>query len=153
MIKRSTGSSAQKCDVYSLGITFIECAFAFHYYDNYIECIKNKESSKLMNAIFRYVPPTESQPELESLILSSVIQNNDGDWNIIDEKHPIDKIVYTKNTDTEPMNYTLEDLYRDILEIHERYPIFKKMIKINPDERCSINNVITVCLENIRLLQ
>ena len=150
MIKRSTGSSAQGCDVYSLGITFIECAFAFHYYDTYNECKNNKESlSYLMYDIFRYVPPVESQPELKSLILSSVIQNNDGDWNIIDENHPIDKtIVYTKNTGTESINYTLGDLYRDILDIHKKYPIFRKMIIEDPNGRCSIDEVISVC-ENI----
>jgi hypothetical protein len=102
-----------------------------------------------MYAIFRYVPPTESQlqpqPQPQSLVLPHVIQNNDGDWNISNEIHSINTFVCTKNTDTEHIKYTLEDLYRDILAIHKKYPIFKKMIEINPGSRCSIADVISEC--------
>ena len=173
IIKRSEVSSVQKCDVYSLGITFIECAFAFHYNHRYNECKNNKKSSSLsylMQDIFRYVPPVESQSEskLESLTLLPVIENKSGYLTIIAQKHPIGTIVYTKkadtdtenadtdtkkadtdtkkaDTDTETINYTLGDLYRDILDIHEKYPILRRMIIEDHNGRCTIDDVISAC--------
>jgi len=144
-------SSAQKCDVYSLGISFIECAFAFHYYDKYIECIK-PPVAKLFNSILRYVPIDVSSSQSYKLNLLKITIQIDSTTKvqslaIPSVVHETKTILFKKNmhTDTGPIDYTLGDLYNDIRAIHDKYPIFKKMIVINPDNRCSIADVISEC--------
>lgn len=55
------------------------------------------------------------------------------------ENHSKDIVVCVLNNET---NYTLGDLYTDIMDIHNKYPIFRKMIEIEPRKRYSIKDVI-----------
>ena len=41
--------------------------------------------------------------------------------------------------------YTIQTLYDNIIAIHAEYPLFQRMIKIIPDKRCSIDDIITEC--------
>jgi hypothetical protein len=40
---------------------------------------------------------------------------------------------------------TYQKLYDNIIAIHKKYPLFQRMIKIEPNERCSIDDIITEC--------
>jgi serine/threonine protein kinase len=133
-------------DNYSLGITFIERAFAFHCWEKYSKIIASSSaSSSLFDSVLRYVPPNESQPcELESDTLKLYSHRYERYLGI--EFHGVDHemktVICSLGLETE---YTLGDLYKDICKIHERYPLFRKMIEIDPVKRYSINNVIKEC--------
>ena len=123
-------------DNYSLGITFIECAFAFHYREQYIKII-SLQSSSLFDCVLRCVPPIK----IESNTLNLYCHKLRGlaEIEYTGENHSKDIVVCVLNNET---NYTLGNLYTDIMDIHDKYPIFRKMIKIEPRNRYSIKDVI-----------
>jgi serine/threonine protein kinase len=148
MIDNKEITDLTKCDVYSLGITFIECAFAVKYPDTYKNCLSSKASEKLFYFILRYdyslklsSPPTE-------FILSVVTVDRLGKVEITTTTYVAEKVVYTFRE----ISYTLSDLYTNVLAIHTAYPLFQDMIKTNHVDRCSIDDVIRNGNEIIRTL-
>jgi serine/threonine protein kinase len=121
-------------DIYSLDITFIECAFAFHYREQYIK-IMSLQSSSLFDCVLRCVPPIKTESNTLNLYCHKLRR--------------LDEIEYTGETVIynidDKTNYTLGALYTNIMDIHSKYPIFRKMIEIEPHKRYSIKNVISVC--------
>jgi serine/threonine protein kinase len=142
-------TSVEKCDIYSLGITFIECAFAFEYRNRDIKSIVEHD---LFNVMTRYIPPQiDSQLPLNSLTLTQVIVIDGFVRLNIPSKLPDDihtRIIYKNNE----IVYTFENLYKDMLNIHTKYPIFRRMIAINPDDRCSIIEIINECYQQLTSL-
>lgn len=152
---QGTVESFEKCDIYSLGITFIECAFAFQHRSDYSNCFKTKESLSLLNSLLRYIPSedelTSSQiPEI--LKLSSPVNNSDGNISINNPEYEIGSIITAYDRNNTQFNYNLRDLYIKILDIHKQYPLFKKMIQINPADRCNIEHIIEECEKEIGTL-
>lgn len=137
-----TGAGLLKCDIYSLGITFIECIYALTYPDIY----KNMWIFNVFNGILQLDPDPDLTKKMEGFpekIILLIIEPNKTRKvrftmsKILDEKYP----------------YTIKTLYDNIIAIHAEYPLFQSMIKINPDERCSIDKIITECntqLESIK---
>jgi serine/threonine protein kinase len=151
MIRRNV-SNLTKCGIYSLGITFIECAFAFHYNDDYTNYFATKESISLLTYLLRYIPAEDeltSPPKIpETLKLSPVMKSDDNIW-IHDIEYKLNDIIITVGDDNSKIDltYDLKALYLNILDIHNKYSLFREMIKINPDERCSIDYIIAKCNE------
>ena len=148
MINRSV-LSVEKCDVYSLGITFIECAFALHYRDVYIDCFKKDASLSLLTSLLRYIPLEDElklSPQIPvTLTLSLPVTNSDGNIAINDITYKISDTITTYHRQNTPFKYNLKDLYLKIIDIHKNYPLFREMIKINPLDRCDINHIIAEC--------
>jgi hypothetical protein len=123
-------------DNYSLGITFIECAFAFHYREQYIKII-SLQSSSLFDCVLRCVPPIKTEPDTLNLYCHKL--RGLAEIGYTGENYSKDIVVCVLDDKT---NYTLGNLYTDIMDIHATYPIFRKMIEIEPHNRYSIKNVI-----------
>ena len=148
--------SVEKCDVYSLGISFIECAFAFHYRETYRIC--RARNLEVMDSVFRHVPTIkEIQSQSQSQSLQQVLKllvverddNNALRINRVD--YNTNYIVYETTITDKPdtLKYTVGDLYKDVLNIHAKYPIFRKMIVRNPNDRCTIQTIIDECLSKV----
>lgn len=127
--------SGKQYDNYSLGITFIECAFAFHYREKYIKI----SSNPIFHSILRYVPPSIEEQELptETLKLFTISSDRINNLTVKSFDEPKTTTIISENT------YTLGDLYADMMQIHIKYPILKKMIEIDRNKRISIDDVIT----------
>jgi serine/threonine protein kinase len=142
-------SLVEKCDVYSLGISFIECLYALDYHDTYIQCLNTQIAVMAMNVVMRYVPPInppEPQPPTDMLNLFFVYTDEKNV--LIKESFNEDKntVIFTKtNENEEHAYYRLGDLYIDIMTIHTKYPILRRMIIEDPNDRCSIDEVISAC--------
>jgi serine/threonine protein kinase len=142
--------SFEKCDIYSLGITFIECAFAFNYNDVYNNCFITVASLSLLTSLLRYIPTDDeltSPPQIpEILKLSSLVRNSGGRTYINDITYSIgDTIIGYAHGTKNQFEYKLKELYLMIIDIHKKYPLFKKMIQINPHDRCDIDYIILEC--------
>ena len=129
------GEGLLKCDIYSLGITFIECIYALTHPDIY----KNTWDSIVFNSILRLDPKEkiEGDPKKIRLLL------------IEPDKKETVKVTMTKKLKE---LYTIQTLYDNIIDIHAKYPLFQDMIKINPNERCSIDDIITKCVNELAQL-
>jgi hypothetical protein len=123
-----------KCDIYSLGITFIECAFALHYPIEYREACLN---GKIFYSILRYdttlLPALPSQQEITLDFVNS-------DGSITQYTFSPNKSM--KDTDNK---YSIQDILSCVDNIFKLYPLFKEMIITDPTERCTIDKIIKQC--------
>ena len=147
-------SLVEKCDVYSLGISFIECLYALHYYDKYIQFLNTQ--IEVMNAVMRYVPPTnplQPQPPRDSLNLFLVYTDEENILGKESRDIDVNTVIFTKTNENEDRaNYTIYNLYTDMMTIHTKYPILRRMIIEDPNDRCSINEVISACKQYTQTL-
>jgi serine/threonine protein kinase len=141
-------SSFEKCDIYSLGITFIECAFAFHYNDDYNNCFRTVASLSLLTSLLRYIPSEDeltSPPQIPKILKLSSVANSGGYISINNPKYEIESIITEYDKENNQFVYNLKDLYLKIIDIHKKYSLFRKMIQIKPDKRCDIDYIIENC--------
>lgn len=110
------------CDIYSLGITFIECAFALHHPLEYKTLLTNE----LLYSIFRHtdnnqIPTETTEVELDDIGYVSVR----GKWNdsllIYKTKYKLDDVI----PDT---NLTVRGIYNAVAKLKTMYPLCMKMI-------------------------
>jgi hypothetical protein len=126
-------TSAEKWDVYSLGISFIECAFAIKHHATYIKISDIPANFDILYGILRHGPIDVST------------------------NGPIIVLDIINDRVSVPHNYTLENellqLCQYISQIHDDYPIFRRMIEQKKEYRCTIDEVISACEEALQTLK
>ena len=133
-------SDLTKCDIYSLGITFIECIYALTYPDTY----KKIWDYVPFNCILR-LDPEEKREKDDTIQLLHVLELH----NIKTIKRAMTKVILKEEQGG--LHITYQGLYDNIIAIHKEYPLFQRMIKIEPDDRCSIDDIITECILQLSL--
>jgi hypothetical protein len=121
-----------KCDIYSLGITFIECAFGLHYPIEYRVCFK----SHIFYSILRYDTTSLFQPSSTQQEITLYFFENRG---ISPKTLSIESFVDKDKT------YSIKYIRDCVDNIFKLYPVFKEMIITEPTSRCTIEKVIAEC--------
>jgi len=124
-------------DIYSLGITFIECAFALQHQAKYIALLGNA----LLYSIFRHTNTNEILlTETTTIDLDDVgyISTPRQGWPPI---LSIEKITYTLDEPIGTTGFTVREIYNDVVDVKNKYPLCMEMIK---DEIRTIDEIISV---------
>ena len=116
-----------QCDIYSLGITFIQCAFAIHYPDMYAYMIEHETT--IFYRLLRYIQPVGDTPtEIE-------LTFNRAETQIYDLSDTLD----------DDDEFPHRQIYDAIASIKTMYPVLLQMIDSNPVTRITIPDIISAC--------
>lgn len=124
-------------DIYSLGITFIECAFALQHQAKYIALLGNA----LLYSIFRHTNTEEilltetTTIELDDIGYISTPQRGGP------PRLSIEKITYNLNEPIGTTGFTVREIYNNVAKVKTDYPFCMKIIK---DEIRTIDEIISV---------
>ena len=134
-------TNAKERDVYSLGMSFIECAFNLKHHDTYIAYSIIDQKLNILYGILRHVP---SDDMLKSITNRTPLTQTIT-LNIIDSR--------IKKTSEHPLNGSPHaQLFKYIFQIHNEYPIFRRMIQQKKEDRCTIDDVILECETKLETL-
>ena len=114
-----------KCDIFSLGITFIECAFALHFVNIYPYAVKHAVFYELL----KYTTLTENS----ATYITRTFDDEQVSYDVR-EKITCGKLIFS-----------LREIYDRIAIIKITYPVLQQMIDNNPAYRIDIPAIITEC--------